>query len=58
MVVADIDVISGLGVVTLTGQVRNATICDTAREIAGQQEGVVAVTDEMEIMDHRTQKHR
>jgi hypothetical protein len=38
--------------------VRNATICDTARELAGQQEGVVAVTDEMEIMDHRTQKHR
>lgn len=55
---AEIEVTSVLGVVTLTGQVRNAAIRDAAREIAGQQEGVVAVTDELEIMDNRTQERR
>jgi len=49
----DIEVTSVLGVVTLTGQVRDAAIRDAAREIARQQGGVVAVTDELEIVDHR-----
>lgn len=46
---ASIDVDSKLGVVTLQGPIRDKVTREAAKEIARQQDGVVAVRDQLEI---------
>lgn len=50
---ADIEVHSSLGAVTLSGEVLSSKIREAASEIAREQPGVVAVTDQLKIAEDR-----
>lgn len=51
---ADIEVHSTLGAVTLSGKVLSSKIREAASEIAREQSGVVAVTDQLKIAEDRS----